>query len=191
MLRNLSIAILAMVIGSMAQSPVVVDVDGQPLTGGVEYYVLPAATDIAGGLTLVNPNGSCPLYVGQAPLSTTVSQGIPVIFTPASGGESVIREGTDLSVVFSGASICVQSTRWRIGEEDEESSRRLIVTGEGGQNLFRIDNNGGLYNLGWCPSCNQPNCGRPRCGAAGILIRNATRFLALDAAAFPFRFRRA
>ncbi|WCJ25086.1 Miraculin [Euphorbia peplus] len=196
---NLSIAfvVMAMAISTMAQSPPVLDVAGQPLTGGVEYYILPAATDTAGGLTMVNRTGSCPLYVGQEPLSTIVSQGIPVIFTPAPGeDQSVITEGSDFSIVFSGVSICAQSTQWRIGEEDEETSMRFIVTGAGEgegdqQALFRIDSNGGLYNLGWCPACNQPYCGRPRCGAAGILIRNGIRLLALDGAAFPFRFRRA
>ncbi|KAF2290571.1 hypothetical protein GH714_014477 [Hevea brasiliensis] len=148
-----------------------------------------SATDTAGGLTLVNCTNYCPLYVGQEPLSTVVSQGLPLTFTPYAAGENIIRESRDVSVAFSAVSNCAQSTAWRIGEEDPETSRRLTVTG-GEQSYFRIDNDGGLYELG-CPGESCPDCDRPRCGSAGILIENGKRLLALDGSVFPFRFRRA
>ncbi|KAJ9172889.1 hypothetical protein P3X46_016083 [Hevea brasiliensis] len=193
LIGSLSFVWLLMAMSTVAQTPAVLDTNGQPLRSGVEYYVLPAATDTAGGLTLVNRTDSCPLYVGQEPLSTVVSQGLRVTFTPfAAQNDGIIRESREFSVAFSAVSICGQSTAWRVGEEDAETSRRFIVTG-GEQSYFRIDNNGGLYELVWCPgeSCTAPNCGRPRCGSAGILIENGKRLLALDGSAFPFRFRRA
>ncbi|EEF36475.1 kunitz type trypsin inhibitor 111 [Ricinus communis] len=187
---SLGLACLLMAVSTIAQTPAVLDSSGQPLTSGVEYYVLPAATDTAGGLTLVNRTGSCPFYVGQEPLPTVAKTGFPVIFTPLAAGESIIREGMDFRVAFSAVTNCVQSTTWSIGDEDAETSRRFIVTG-GEEDYFRIDKNEGLYNLGWCPNCNSINCPRPRCGFAGILIENGNRLLALDGAAFPFQFRRA
>ncbi|XP_021628939.1 kunitz type trypsin inhibitor 111 [Manihot esculenta] len=190
LIGSLSFLWLLMAISTAAQTPAVLDTTGRPLRSGVRYYVLPAATDIAGGLTLINRTDSCPLYVGQEPLSTVVSPGLPVIFTPFSAGDGIIREGRDLRIEFSAVSICAQSTAWRVGEEDAKTSRRFIVTG-GEQSYFRIDNNRGLYELVWCPGESCPDCGRPRCGSAGILIENGKRFLALDGRAFPFRFRRA
>lgn len=187
---SLSLAWLFMAVSTMAQTPAVLDTDGHPLKRGVEYYVLPAATDIAGGLTLVNRTGSCPLYVGQEPLPTAATTGLPVIFTPLAAGESTITEGMDFTVAFSAATVCVQSTTWSIGEEDTETSRRLIVSGGEQGDFFRIDKNDGLYNIGWCPRCSGTNCPRPRCGSVGILIENGIRLLALDGAAFPFQFRR-
>ncbi|XP_031379665.1 alpha-amylase/subtilisin inhibitor-like [Punica granatum] len=185
-----TVVLLAIAISSPAasQNPVL-DTDGNPVQSGVQYYVLPGVTDVAGGLTLVRRTDQCPLYVGQEPLAPVVSSGLPVIFTPFATGESIIREGRDTGVQFDAASVCVQSTAWRVGPEDPDTNRRFIVTG-GERGYFRIDNNGGIYNLGWCPSESCPNC-RPRCGSAGILVQNGTRFLQLDGDAFPFVFRRA
>ncbi|KDP46945.1 hypothetical protein JCGZ_07962 [Jatropha curcas] len=173
----------------MAQSTTILDTDGQPLTSGVEYFVLPAATDIAGGLTLVNRTGSCPLYVGQEPLSTVVSQGLPVVFTP-NDGDSVVREDISFTVAFSASTTCVQSTGWRV-ENDEEVSRTFIVTG-GDQSFFRIQiDDNGLYNLIWCPVCDRPNCPRFRCLDASIFMENGKRLLTVgEDQAFPFRFTR-
>ncbi|KDP27288.1 hypothetical protein JCGZ_07961 [Jatropha curcas] len=181
---------LVMATTAMAQSTTILDTNGQPLTSGVEYYVLPAATDTAGGLTLVNRTGSCPFYVGQEPLSTVVSQGLPVVFTP-NDGDSVVREDIPFTVAFSASTTCVQSTGWRV-ENDEEVSRTFIVTG-GDQSFFRIQiDDNGLYNLIWCPVCDRPNCPRFRCLDASIFMENGKRLLIVgEDQAFPFRFRRA
>ncbi|CAK7337348.1 unnamed protein product, partial [Dovyalis caffra] len=167
-------------------SPPVLDTSGQPLETGVEYYILPGITDVAGGLTLVSRNELCPLYVGLRRLTSEESDGTKVIFTPYASGETIIRESRDLSVEFQALTICIQSTAWRVGEEDSETARRFILTG-GEKSYFRIDNNGGVYNFSWCPTESCPTCDRPRCGSAGILIENDKRLLALDGpAAFPF-----
>ncbi|KAB5511983.1 hypothetical protein DKX38_029011 [Salix brachista] len=193
LIRSSSFICLLMAISSMAQSPPVLDTDGNPLTRGVEYYVDPGITDVAGGLTLVARNGSCASYVGQAPIGNGSTEGLPVIFTPTNPGDTVITETSEFTAAFSASSNCVQNTTWGIGEEDPETGRRFIVVG-GEPAVFEIetDQSPGPYTIGWCPDClNPPLCGRPRCGVAGILELNGTRFLTLDGPAFPFRFRRA
>ena len=80
LIRSLSFICLMMAISGMAQGPPVLDTDGNPLTRGVEYYVDPAITDVAGGLTLVARNGSCSSYVGQVPIGPGSVEGLPVIF---------------------------------------------------------------------------------------------------------------
>ncbi|XP_012084681.2 LOW QUALITY PROTEIN: kunitz type trypsin inhibitor 111 [Jatropha curcas] len=184
---------LVMATTAMAQSTTILDTNGQPLTSGVEYYVLPAATDTAGGLTLVNRTGSCPFYVGQEPLSTvncSISQGLPVGFTPMMEN-SVCKRGYSFTVSFSASTTCVRSTGWRL-DNDEEVSRTFIVTG-GDQSFFRIQiDDNGLYNLIWCPVCDRPNCPRFRCLDASIFLENGKRLLIVgEDQAFPFRFRRA
>ncbi|XP_044508624.1 kunitz type trypsin inhibitor 104-like [Mangifera indica] len=166
-------------------SPPVLDVNGQPLQRDLEYLILPENN--ASGLTLINRNNSCPLYVGQE--DSSVTQGLPLVFTPFQAEETLIRESHDFTVAFLASTICAQSTAWRVGEEDPETGRRLIVTG-GEAGFFRIDRNGTEYNLAWCPSEACPNC-RPRCGIAGILIENEKRLLALDGPTVPVVFRRA
>ncbi|KAG5224033.1 hypothetical protein OIU76_024068 [Salix suchowensis] len=193
LIRSSSFICLLMAISSMAQSPPVLDTDGNPLTRGVEYYVDPGITDVAGGLTLVARNGSCASYVGQAPIGNGSTEGLPVIFTPTNPGDTVITETSEFTAAFSASSNCVQNTTWGIGEEDPETGRRFIVVG-GEPAVFEIgsDQSPGPYTIGWCPDClNPPLCGRPRCGVAGILELNGTRFLTLDGPASPFRFRRA
>lgn len=177
-----------MAISTMAHNPPVLDTSGLPLRTGVEYYILPAATDTAGGLTLVDRNESCPSYVGQEPLAPVVSQGLPVTFTPFVAGETIIRESMSFRIAFSAASTCVRNTAWTVGEQNQEKTRRYIVAGEGG--LFRIGRDGNnRYNLAFCPVDTCELC-RFWCGTAGILIENDKRLLVLDGPGFPFRFRR-
>ncbi|CAN1137057.1 Kunitz type trypsin inhibitor 104 [Linum perenne] len=192
--QTLSLIWLFMAISATAQSPAVLDTTGQPLRRGLDYYILPAMTDVAGGLTLVSRDSTsnCPLFVGQEPLAQTVSQGLPATFAPFAAGDNIIRESRDLTVTFSAASICVQSTSWVIGQVDALSRRRLIAAGSG-PIYFRIDRNTttNAYHFVYCPEESCPNCGRPRCDTVGILVRDRNRFLTLGGPAFPFRFRRA
>ncbi|CAK7328505.1 unnamed protein product [Dovyalis caffra] len=189
LIGSLSCIWLLMAISTMAQvQPPVLDTAGQPLRSGVEYYILPAATDTAGGLTLLSRNRSCPSFVGQEPLTPVVSQGLPVVFTPYATGETIVRESSSFIVKFSAASTCVKSTEWSLTARDPARSRRNIVTGRGA--YFMITKRSNLYYLAFCPAdiCN--TC-RFDCGTAGITIENGKRFLTLDGPVFPFRFRRA
>ncbi|CAK7355100.1 unnamed protein product [Dovyalis caffra] len=181
--------------------PAVLDADGQPLRSGVEYYILPAATDTAGGLTLVNRNNGsiCPLFVGQEPLAPVVSLGTSVIFTPrVTVRDNIIRETRDFTVAFTDVvTICAQSTAWMVGERNPEKGRRYILAEmepRPSSNIwyFNIVKNGqGLYNFQWCPNCLTGVCPKPLCGDAGIVVENERRLLVLDGPAFPFVFRRA
>ena len=168
----LSIWLVSMVMSTCAQ-PAVLDTDGQPLQSDVEYYVLPGITDVAGGLTLVDRINDCPLYVGQEPIASVVSQGFPVKFKPFADGETIIREARDLTVTFQAFTTCIQSLAWRVAETNPETGRRYIATA-GEADYFRIEkfNDGGDYKFVRCPSESCPNCGRPRCGSAGIVVEN-------------------
>ncbi|CAK7355096.1 unnamed protein product [Dovyalis caffra] len=184
--RILSFIWLLLAISTMAQSPPVLDAGGEPLRSGVEYLVDPAVADVAGSLTLVARNGSCPFYVGQES-ARSGRVGIPVSFTPINPQETIITESTEVTVTFSGASTCIQNTSWSVGEEDPQTRRRFIVTGAEPA-YFQINSRnqlGGSYTFQWCPACiNAPHY-------AGILIQNGTRFLVLDGPEFTFMFVRA
>ncbi|GLT57649.1 hypothetical protein SLA2020_306060 [Shorea laevis] len=185
----LLMAMLAVAQPPYESRPSVLDTNGQPLERGVAYYIDPDVTDIGGGITLLDRNGTCPLFVGLDELAT--SKGLPVTFTPYFENETVVREYSDFKVAFTSdvSTICIQSLAWRVGEEDPETGRRFIVTG-GEPGYFRIEKNGSVYKLGWCPSDACPNC-RPRCGDAGLLVENDKSFLALDGPALPVVFRKA
>ncbi|KAJ6908375.1 kunitz trypsin inhibitor 4-like [Populus alba x Populus x berolinensis] len=124
LIGSLSFLWLLMAISTMAQSPPVLDAGGEPLRSGVEYIADPAVADVAGSLTLVARNGSCPFYVGQES-ARSGRLGIPVIFTPRNPQETIITESTEVTVTFSGVSTCVRNTAWTIGGEDPQTRRRF------------------------------------------------------------------
>ncbi|XP_023545477.1 miraculin-like [Cucurbita pepo subsp. pepo] len=181
-----SYLLVFMAITSTAQLPPVLDTDGQPLQRGVEYYIKPAITDVAGNLTLKSrSNAPCPLYVGQEPVAST-NIGLPVTFTPIVAGEDIIEESMGFNVAFQASSTCITSTQWRVDEMESATGRRFVGVGNDNSptGIFRIDRNNGVYNIVWCPEM----VGRPRCGSAGILVEDGVRLLALDGNAFPFEF---
>jgi|UniRef100_A0A2N9F9J8 hypothetical protein len=199
LIGSLSFIWLVMAISAVAQpssSPApVLDNAGRALERGVEYYINPAITDSGGRFTLINRTGSCPFYVGQENVSGL--EGFPVTFTPFIEGETVIRENGDLRIVFSAATICVQSTAWKLGERDPETERRLIVTGEDQSsrstgNYFRIVKASvgtNIYEISWCPTQVCPIC-RFDCGTVGNLVENGKRLSALDGGVIPVQFER-
>ncbi|KAM3682098.1 hypothetical protein ACJW31_12G046500 [Castanea mollissima] len=199
LIGSLSCIMLVMAISAVAQpssSPApVLDSAGRPLQRGVEYYINPAITDSGGRFTLINRNDSCPFYVGQENVSGL--EGLPVIFTPFVEGETVIRENRDFRVAFSAATICVQSTAWKLGETDPATNRRLIVTGEDQSsrrtaNYFRIEKasvGGDIYQISWCPTEVCPIC-KFNCGTVGNLVENGKILLALDGNVIPITFER-
>jgi hypothetical protein len=199
LIGSLSFIWLVMAISAVAQpssSPApVLDNTGRALERGVEYYINPAITDSGGRFTLINRTGSCPFYVGQENVSGL--EGYPVTFTPFIEGETVIRENGDLRIVFSAATICVQSTAWKLGERDPETERRLIVTGEDQSsrstgNYFRIVKASvgtNIYEISWCPTQVCPIC-KFDCGTVGNLVENGKRLSALDGGVIPVQFER-
>ncbi|KAK9049040.1 hypothetical protein SSX86_031993 [Deinandra increscens subsp. villosa] len=192
----ISLLLFSIISFSLAQeSPDPVrDIDGNLLRSGTEYYILPVFRGMGGGLTLApTRNQSCPLDVVQESLE--VDNGLPLKFTPVDPKKGVIRESTDLNIVFSAFSICIQSNVWML----EEYEGQLIVSGHGmsgnpGQetlsNWFKIEKYEDDYKLVFCPAvCDF--C-RPVCGDIGVTItENGRRRLAISDEPFKVVFKKA
>jgi hypothetical protein len=184
---------LFMAITTLAQSEneQVLDTKGHPLDSRNKYYIKPAITDSGGVFTLINRNGSCPLYVGQE--NTDLDDGLPVIFTPFARQNRVVKVNSDFKVRFSASSICVQSTEWKVGDRDTKNGRRVVITGSDGGygSYFRIVNTQfkGVYNIRFCPTEACPLC-RFDCGTIGGFSENGKILLALDGNALPVVFQR-
>ncbi|KAK4799699.1 hypothetical protein SAY86_025064 [Trapa natans] len=187
---------------SSASSPPakpILDLDGHRLLTGTKYYILPVIRGRGGGVTMGQPmNGTCPLAVVQDRFE--VSRGLPVTFFPASGGKGVVRVSTDLNIKFSSAaSICIQSTIWKLGPYDEGTGQWFVTTGgragnpgrETVSNWFKIEELGGKdYKLVFCPTvCSY--C-KVLCRDVGVYIDNGgARRLALSDTPFRVMFKKA
>ncbi|OMO78032.1 Proteinase inhibitor I3, Kunitz legume [Corchorus capsularis] len=194
----LFLALSSLVIGlTIATSDPVLDISGQELQKGTDYYILPVIRGSGGGLTLGSTGDEpCPLDVVQEPLE--VSNGTPLTFLPVTN-EGVVRELTDLNIKFSDSifTICIQPTVWTL--HTDESTQKLTVTtggveGNPGQdtlsNWFRIEKYQDDYKLVFCPGvC---DICRPVCGDLGIFIDHAgNRRLAIRDEPFKVMFKRA
>ncbi|KAI9075878.1 hypothetical protein K1719_042158 [Acacia pycnantha] len=188
--------IMMMATSALSLSDEVVDTNRRPLQYGAEYYIKPAITDSGGRFTLISRNDSCPLYVGQ--LNTDIGEGLPVTFMPQAGEGKVVKVNTDFRVQFSAFTTCVQTTLWKVGENDTKSGRRLIVTGMARSrrdysNYFRIvkapspTSHSNIYNIRWCPTQVCPTC-RFICGTIGGLRENGKILEALDGNVLPVVF---
>ncbi|TKY66360.1 Alpha-amylase/subtilisin inhibitor [Spatholobus suberectus] len=125
---------------SLAQSnnPYVLDTNGEPLESDDEYYIMLVIMDNEGHFTLINRNGSCPLYVGLE--NTDLLRGYSVKFTPFANNDDEVRVNRDLRVAFQASSTCVQSTEWRLGQNDTRSGRRLIITSRDDSRDYMLHN---------------------------------------------------
>ncbi|KAL8132680.1 miraculin-like [Apium graveolens] len=193
LLSFLLIPLLNSLLIASAANDKVLDIDGQELRTGTNYYILPVVRGNGGGLK-INSQGNyqCPLGVVQE--ADEVNRGTPMIFSPVNPDEQIVRESSDLNVKFSGPTfICSyknngEPTVWRI---DSGDSGQTFVSlggsvGDPGsstiRNWFRIEKlEGGnnWYKFVYCPGvCN--TC-RPVCGDLGIVIeKSGTRRLALN-----------
>ncbi|KAI4333456.1 hypothetical protein L6164_018266 [Bauhinia variegata] len=194
LIGTLSLVWLFMATAALAQSDnaSVVDRNGNPLERGQEYYIRPAITDSGGRFTLINRTESCPLYAGQE--NTDSPEGLPVTFEPFAEEDDTVKVNRDFKLTFSAATTCIMSTTWMLGQNDTQSGRRLIVTGDDGGygNYFRIVQAqfSGIYNIQWCPTQVCPTC-RFLCGTVGNLRENGKLLLALDGSVLPVVFERA
>ncbi|XVF06973.1 hypothetical protein REPUB_Repub06bG0097400 [Reevesia pubescens] len=173
----------------------VLDISGQQLRTNTDYYILPVIRGRGGGLTLASTgNETCPLDVVQEQLE--VSNGLPLTFSPVNVKKGVVRVSTDLNVKFSAATICVQSTVWKL--DNDESTQKLVVTTGGVEgnpgretlsNWFKIENFEDDYKLVFCPGvC---DICRPVCGDLGVFIDGGIRRLALSDVPLKVMFKRA
>ncbi|KAD5961932.1 hypothetical protein E3N88_13405 [Mikania micrantha] len=172
----------------------VLDIDGNLVRSGTEYYILPVFRGRGGGVTLASTrNETCPQDVVQE--GQEVDSGLPLTFTPVDPKKGVIRESTDLNIVFSAASICFQSNVWNLEEYEGE----LVVSARGVSgnpsqetlaNWFKIEKLDDDYKLVFCPTvCDF--C-RPVCGDIGVTItENGIRRLVISEVPFKVMFRKA
>ncbi|KAK6148558.1 hypothetical protein DH2020_019470 [Rehmannia glutinosa] len=176
----------------------VLDINGNKVRAGLDYYILPVIRGRGGGLTLATTgNNTCPLSVVQEQME--VKNGLPLTFTPVNAKKGVVRESTDQNIKFSAVSTCVQSTVWKL--DYEESSGKYFITAGGVEgnpgretisNWFKIEKHeGGDYKLVFCPTvCNY--C-KVICKDVGILVQDdGKRRLSLtDDAPFIVMFKKA
>ncbi|KAI3798652.1 hypothetical protein L1987_33930 [Smallanthus sonchifolius] len=159
---------------SSAQSlPSVLDIDRNFLRYGLGYYILPVIRGRGGGIALTptSINQKCPLDVVQE--SIEGRNGLPLGFIPANTTkDAIIRESTDLNIMFPSVTICGQPPVWRLDVMNGQwsvSSRGTL--GNPGRdtisNWFKIEKYGGNgYKLVYFPTvCN--TC-RPACGDIGV-----------------------
>ncbi|MBA0571669.1 hypothetical protein Golob_002048 [Gossypium lobatum] len=182
--------------GSAAPDPVL-DISGKMLRTGNDYYILPVFRGRGGGLTLASTgNETCPLHVVQEQLE--VSNGLPVTFSPFNIKKGVIRVSTDHNIKFSAATICVQSTVWKLANFDDSTRQWFLTCGgvEGNpgrqtiDNWFKIEKHEDDYKLVFCPTvCDF--C-KVMCRDVGVFIDDAgVRRLALSDVPFKIMFKRA
>ncbi|XP_015883988.3 kunitz trypsin inhibitor 5 [Ziziphus jujuba] len=136
------------------------DTAGKILRTGTNYYILPVFHGHGGGLKLASAgNKTCPLDVVQEPRE--ISHGLPLKLTPVNYKKGVIRVSTDLNIKFSpAATMCRQSTVWRLDDYDKKTGQRFVSSGgvEGNpgpatlSNWFKIEKLGAAYKLVFCPS---------------------------------------
>ncbi|KAK6921317.1 Proteinase inhibitor I3, Kunitz legume [Dillenia turbinata] len=174
----------------------VLDTNENIIQAGTDYYILPVLRGKGGGVTLAGVrNETCPLYVVQEQLEASI--GLPLTFTPVNPREGVVHDSTDLNIKFSAATICVQSTVWKLEDYDEATGQRFVGSGgvEGNpgretiSNWFKIEKYDDDYKLVFCPSvCDE--C-RVICGDVGIYIEDEIRRLALSDEPFKVMFKKA
>ncbi|KAK4428195.1 Kunitz trypsin inhibitor 5 [Sesamum alatum] len=179
-------------LSAAAEEPApVLDTDRNLVRAGVDYYILPVIRGRGGGLTLGSTgNETCPLDVVQEQLE--VKNGLPLTFRPVNSKKGVVRVWTDQNIKFSAATICVQSTVWKLDNYDVSTGKYFITTGgvegkpgrETISNWFKIEKYGDEYKLVFCPTvCDY--C-KVICKDVGIYVEDGKRRLGLTEDA-PFR----
>ncbi|MCD7453919.1 hypothetical protein HAX54_022675 [Datura stramonium] len=180
---------------SSSPSPVL-DINGDKVQAGPNYFILPVIRGRGGGLypSNVKQNNKCPRDIIQE--TDEVQQGLPVVFTRVDAKKGVVRVSTDLNVRFFTPTICARETIWKIGEYDDKLKQYFVVTGgvEGnpGQqtvaNWFKIEKFGSDYKFVYCPSVCK-FC-KVICKDVGIFTKDGVRFLALSDTPFKVMFKK-
>ncbi|ESQ27858.1 hypothetical protein EUTSA_v10019151mg [Eutrema salsugineum] len=170
----------------------VLDIDGDSMFDG-SYYVLPVIRGQGGGLSLGGRGGQpCPLDIVQE--SSEVDDGIPVKFSNWSLKVAFVPESARLNIETDvAATICIQSTYWRVGEFDDERKQYFVVAGpqDSFKSFFTIEKSGDdAYKFRFCPrTCES---GGPKCSDVGIFVdETGVRRLALSDEPFLVMFKKA
>ncbi|KAJ4820032.1 Kunitz-type trypsin inhibitor [Rhynchospora pubera] len=182
-------------LSNTATSTPVYDIDGEPLTPGTGYYILPLIRGRGGGVKNYW-NGSCPYYVAQA--NSEVDRGRPVQFYPVNPDEETIPLSTDLNIEFYDLiTVCIQQYVWQLGDPVGDSGSQYVTAGgvlenpgeETVNRWFKIETHpDGDYKLVFCLTVCE-TC-RPVCGDIGVLSQGGTRFLGLSDNPFRVCFAR-
>ncbi|CAH2067034.1 unnamed protein product [Thlaspi arvense] len=176
----------------------VLDIDGDIIFRG-SYYVLPFVRGRGGGLTLSGRGGElCPLDIVQE--SSETDEGNPVKFSNWAPRVAFVPESSNLNIQTDvEATICFQSTYWRVGEFDEERKQYFVVAGpkpegsgqDSSKSFFQIVKSGDdTYKFVFCPrTCDS---GGPKCSDVGIFVDEiGVRRLALSSKPFLVKFKKA
>ncbi|XP_076898958.1 miraculin-like [Bidens hawaiensis] len=167
------------------------DSDGQEVQSGLKYYIAPVqSNNTGGGLSLDTRDNFCPPFVVQE--NSQLSKGLSLRFIPLDNKQNNIYLSSDLNILFNAATICVQSTVWKLssiggGGGDMVAGRRYYVRSGGVigrpgvgtvNNWFRIEKAGDIgYKFVFCPSvCS--SC-KVVCGDVGVYEEKGERWLAL------------
>nr|XP_016515173.1 PREDICTED: miraculin-like [Nicotiana tabacum] len=180
LLVTLSTSFLFLVKAQDVPDPVL-DVSGNAVRTGVNYYILPAGRGNGGGLQVASiRNRTNPLVVSQHADESSI--GGYLQFSPVNPNENIIGISTDLNVKFTSIHISDSSTVWRINTELIPQRYLVTVGGVEGNpgretlsNWFRIDKYEDAYKLVYCPGVCE-TC-RPFCGEIGILVEGSKRVL--------------
>lgn len=190
--------VLAAVLAASAYAAVL-DIDGDMMFHG-SYYVLPVIRGQGGGVTLEGRGGQlCPFDIVQE--SSEVEEGIPVKFSNWRPRVGFVPESEDLNIKTDvGATICIQSTYWRVGKFDYERKQYFVVAGRGPNpegtgkdslSFFKIVKSGDdAYKFVFCPRTWDSDC--PKCSDVGIFVDElGVRRLALSDKPFLVTFKKA
>ncbi|PIA35406.1 hypothetical protein AQUCO_03500053v1 [Aquilegia coerulea] len=198
-MNSLLVLFIALVpLAFAATGTTLLDLDGKKLQSNTNYYILPVIRGRGGGLALAQRNKSCPYYVAQE--NSELSNGLPLKFLPVNYTETkekFVQESTDMNFVFSAATICVQSTVWRLGAPDGVTNQRYVSTGgrigspglRTVSNWFKIERYRNDYKLVFCPMvCNF--C-KVLCGDVGVFLEDGKRWLGFSTEPLLVMFKKA
>ncbi|KZV16602.1 miraculin-like [Dorcoceras hygrometricum] len=157
------------------------DVEGNELQTHIKYHIFSAGGG-GGGLCLSarDHRYPCPHNVMQETNSS--STGLSVEIFPADHRQA-IKLSADVNLAFLAATVCVQSTVWRVGGVDPFTGRRYVRSdgelGLAGGSRFKIARKGsgvGYYKMVHCPS---PRGVDDTCEDVGVFVENNRRWLGL------------
>ena len=149
-------------VAKAANKPVL-DIDGDELRAGVEYYVVSSIWGAGGGGLALGrtTDQKCPEIVVQR--GSDLDNGIPVIFSNLDTNDDVVRLSTDSNIEFVPRRdrLCLTSTVWKVDNYDHSTGKWWLTTdgvkGNPGPNTltswFKIEKNGEIgYKFTFCPS---------------------------------------
>ncbi|KAI5675346.1 hypothetical protein M9H77_06296 [Catharanthus roseus] len=166
---------------SAAETPnPVLDFVGTKVRTGVPYHIITSTIDPPGGGMMSDctyDNTTCPIEVMKN------IRGLPMYFSPVNPKKGIIRESTDLNIIF-----WYTKDVWKVDRKLDESSQKYFVTNGGGvvgnpgpqtlDNWFKFEKYEDGYKIVHCPSvCRY--C-KVMCKDVGIFEQNGKVVLALS-----------